>query len=65
MYLICVKPPLDTFPFQNGLKQGDTLTPLLNMPLGSFIISVGLEFNGTHHFLICLDDDKLLTEELC
>jgi len=36
MYLICVKPPAGTFPLQNGLKQGDALTSLLNMPLGIF-----------------------------
>jgi hypothetical protein len=36
IYLICFQPPSDMFPLQNGLKQGDALTPLLNMPLGIF-----------------------------
>jgi len=53
------------FPLQNGLKQEDTLTPLLNMPLGVSSKAVGLEFNVTHQFLVCLDDDKLLAKELC
>jgi hypothetical protein len=65
MYLICVKQPVYTFPLESGLKQGEALTPLFNMPLGVPSKPGGLEFNGTHQFLVCPDDDNLLAKELC
>jgi hypothetical protein len=55
----------ETFPIQNGLKQGDVLSPLvLNSDLGYSVRKfqenvVGLELNGMHQLLVYSDDDNL------
>jgi hypothetical protein len=56
----------DSFPIQNGLKQGDALSPLLfNLALECDIRKVqenqvGLKLNGTHQLLAYTDDVNLL-----
>jgi hypothetical protein len=55
----------DNFPILNGLKQGDSLSPVLfNFTLAYTIRKVqenqvGLKLNGTHQFLVYVDDVNL------
>jgi hypothetical protein len=61
----------DTFPIQNGLKQGDALTPLLlNFGL-KYVIrklqenQVGTKLNGTHQLLVYVNDVNLSGYNIC
>jgi hypothetical protein len=60
----------DTFPIQNGLKQGVVLSPLFfNIALKCAIHRVeqnwvGLKLNATHQLLVCAADKNLLEDDI-
>jgi hypothetical protein len=60
----------DAYPIQNGLKEGDTLSPLLfNLVLDNSIGKIKekreeLELNSTRQRLACVYDVDLLSENI-
>ena len=59
-----------SFPIENGLKQGDALSPLpFNFALEYAIRKVqetnlGLDMNGTHQVLAYADDVNLISDDI-
>jgi hypothetical protein len=60
----------DSFPIQNGLKEGDALLPLLLNFAFEYAIrkvqenKVGLKLNGTHQLLVYTDGMNLLGDNI-
>jgi hypothetical protein len=60
----------DSFPIQNGLKQGDTLSPLIFIFAIEYAIrkvqenQVGMILNGIHHLLAYADEVYLLRDNI-
>jgi hypothetical protein len=60
----------ESFPIQNGLKEGDALSSLLFSFTLEYAIrkvqgnQVGLKLNGTHQFLAYTDDVNLLGDNI-
>jgi hypothetical protein len=60
----------DIFPIQNGLKEGDALSPLLLYFALEYAIrkvqenQVGLKLNGTHQLQAYADDGNLLGDSI-